>query len=104
MARKTRKGIGLVDPWVIPLAALMVSLVTFISSQYSQSKTAKQNFADSLEKRLSLAENEILSLKKEVIKCESEKTELHKRLFELMSENRDLRKRFCDSDLERIGK
>lgn len=93
------------EPWVIPLAALLVSIATFLFAAWSQTKTAKRVYVEDMERRIATLEAEIVKLNDEVADCEREKREMNKQIFDLLTENRRTRKllakaRGYDSDAE----
>ena len=72
------------ETWVVPLAALIVSLSTLIFGAISLGGKANGDFTQSLNTRLNDAISEIDHLKREVRECHQERAALQRREVELM--------------------
>ena len=75
--------------WIVPLIALLISVMTFIATQISIRRSADENYVKSLETRL--------------VRCEAEMNDCQAERKRLTDENLDLMRRLMAFDRTRPG-
>lgn len=84
------KGGALASPYVIPLAALLVSTGALLWSVLSMRRQSKVDLTTQLYSRIDALEGELAIVEKHAEKLRDECAELHKQVRQLREENLDL--------------
>ena len=70
----------MLSEYAIPLAALAVSLFTFLSGQIAQKKLANHHYVESIENRVERLERELVECNRERTRLQTENIDLMRRL------------------------